>query len=316
MIPVTLNANILVTGASGFIGSHVTGAALAKGHAVTAAVRDRSNMPRLAALADVDRLTVADGYSMGSEEALEKLVGTKDFGAIVHAASNASHNAGLSVDALLHDSVSDVIAICKAAIAFGIPRVVLFGSAIAYGPSTQMHVESEPLVPAQPYGLAKTIVAQIADYFGRQGLAVVELRPFNVYGPGDLPPRLVPYCIECALNGKPAELAGGEQARDFVHVTDLANAALAGANGLLPSGAYNVATGVATPVIEVARMIFEAAGVKPVLKTKTAATRMDTHQILCGSPDKLAGYGVAPQIKLAEGLSQTVAAARVKALAT
>ncbi len=299
-----------MTGASGFIGSHVANAALSKGHAVTAAVRNKSTIWRLLQMDIANQMTIRDGYSCGDEAIMGKLLERSGFDAIIHAASSASRPGAWQAGDLAHDTITDVVSVCNAAIRFGVPRVVLFGSAIAYGRAHEIHDEGEQLVPVQPYGLAKSILSQVAQFFAAQGLIVVELRPFNVYGPLDTPPRLVPYCIQSALCGDTAELAGGDQARDFVHVFDVAKAALAAASGTLPSGAYNVATGIATPVSEVANRIFDAAGVERNIELKSSASRQDTHEVLFGSSAKLASFGLAPEIGLAEGLAMTVAAAR------
>lgn len=302
--------DIVVTGATGFIGAHAVAGAVASGHRVTAAVRNRTGVWRLEALGCSHGVGFVEGFAAGDAAALDRLFAGRRVDAVIHAATGSSRPGERTAGDLLHETIDDIAGLCETAMRHNCPRIVLFGSAIAYGASPKPHREDEPLRPAQPYGLAKAVLGEIGSYYARKGLGVVELRPFNVYGPLDLPPRLVPYCVERALAGEPAELAGGNQKRDFVHVRDVARAALAAAEGELPSGVYNVATGVATPVADVAAMVYAAAGIAPARLARTAAARHDAHESLAGSPEKLAAFGLAPRIALEAGIAEVVRTAR------
>ena len=190
-------------------------------------------------------------------------------------------------------------------------RVVLFGSALCYGPSAEPHAEDEPLQPENDYGLAKTLCAELAAYYNRTEYdRVVELRLFNVYGPDDDPGRLVPYIIQQALENRSIELTSGEQKRDFVYVDDVVDTVLAAGNGDIPAGAYNVATQTPVAVADIARLLISLTGSKSELHLGAVSERSDHHQCLSGRIGRLEAFNLAPKTSLHEGLTATIKACR------
>lgn len=103
------------------------------------------------------------------------------------------------------------------------PRVVMTGSSFEYAPSDLPIPETAPAPGINEYGASKAeACVSVRQRAGR--LACVWVRPFNVYGPGEKQPRILPYLVACATDGVPAEVTAGEQVRDFLHVDDLAEA--------------------------------------------------------------------------------------------
>lgn len=100
-------------------------------------------------------------------------------------------------------------------------RLVMAGSSFEYVPRPRPLSEDDEAGGADEYGSSKAEgCRQVRDSAARLSCAWV--RPFNVYGPGEPLPRLLPYLADCALNGKTAELTEGLQLRDYMHVEDLA----------------------------------------------------------------------------------------------
>lgn len=299
---------VLITGASGFIGSHVARVALAEGMVVHAAVRRRSPGQRLDDLLTVrpGNLTIAEGLDLAVPGSLAGAVGAAPFDAVVHAADGGAQVGQKDASALIRENVANVVELCEASLRHGVRRVVVFGSGLCYASGAHCHGEDEALAPNHPYGMAKALGSMVSAFYARKGLEVVELRPFNVYGPGDLPPRLVPYCIAEALAGRPIALTSGAQARDFVFIGDLVRIALAAVRGDLPAGAYNVATGVGTRVSEVANMIVGITGTASAVALGAINHRSDDHDVLCGNPAKLAALGLAPTTTVQDGLAMTI----------
>jgi nucleoside-diphosphate-sugar epimerase len=101
------------------------------------------------------------------------------------------------------------------------PSVVIAGSGDEYATQARPLTEEDPVFPASPYGISKAAATFCAaTYAAKMPLTV--LRIFNVYGPGERLPRLLPYIVQSARQGNPAELTACEQVRDFVYVRDLA----------------------------------------------------------------------------------------------
>jgi UDP-glucose 4-epimerase len=82
--------------------------------------------------------------------------------------------------------------------------------------------EEDPIRPVSPYGISKAAVTFCAANYAAE-IPVTVLRIFNVYGPGERVPRLLPYIIQNARHGQPVELTACEQVRDFVYARDVAS---------------------------------------------------------------------------------------------
>lgn len=101
------------------------------------------------------------------------------------------------------------------------PRCTLLGSCSEYAVCDGPIPESAPLAPRTPYGRSKVQAAELArTHAGR--LPLLWVRLFNVYGPAESLPRLLPYLVDCARRGLPAEVTAGEQRLDYSHAADAA----------------------------------------------------------------------------------------------
>lgn len=171
--------------------------------------------------------------------------------------------------------------------------------------------ETVLMEPPTTYGAAKVG----AELMGRSiaeeiGVGFVTLRLFNVYGRGENPSRLIPYVAGAVLGGTVAELTSGEQERDFVHVDDVV-AAFEACAGLSPAQptAFNVATGIATRVCDVAVMAAAATGGDvSLLRFGAKPPRLDEPMRVVGDASALArATGWAPRTTVAAGVNDTVA---------
>lgn len=307
------NTRMLVLGASGFIGRHTVQRALEAGWQVDAVAHSSSKKDNFAQAGDgpTDRLRVRSGFDITDHGAVESLVEDRQPDVVVHAAAIGARPGHYATTGIVRDNVvatSILLDVCRSQ---DIGRVVLFGSGVCYGPSLEPHTENEPLQPESDYGLAKTICAEIAAYQNRTGYdRVIELRPFNIYGPDDYPKRLIPYIIAQAMANQPVELTSGEQKRDFVYVQDVVDTVLAAADGEVPAGAYNVATQEPVAVSDVARLIISLVASTSALRLGAVSERSDRHQCLSGRVDRLKALGLAPKTTLRDGLLATIEATR------
>ena len=209
-------SRVLVTGASGFIGGHVCRRLReeeADVHAVSRAVRDSAGV----------RWWQAD---LADADAVAQLVGRIRPGTIYHLAGYSSGSRSLdAVLPSLQDNLVTTVNVLIAAARTECGMVLLSGSLEEPEP-----VAEEP-VPTSPYAAAK----HAASSFGRMfvalnGLPVVNLRPFAVYGPGQVDEtKLVPYVVTSLLRGERPKLSSGTRPLDLVYVEDVADAFLTAA---------------------------------------------------------------------------------------
>jgi UDP-glucose 4-epimerase len=139
-------------------------------------------------------------------------------------------------------------------------RVVLASSAAIYGPPEQLPIEeSHPKRPTTPYGVDKLTADRYASvYADRYGLPTVALRYFNVYGSGQpsTDPGVVAAFVERIQAGDPIHIHGdGAQTRDFVHVADVVRANLLAAETDAVGTAFNIGTGTATSIADLAALL-------------------------------------------------------------
>jgi UDP-glucose 4-epimerase len=171
--------------------------------------------------------------------------------------------------------------------------------------------------PDSPYAISKLASEYYLAYYGRlHGLEHVAVRFGNVYGPRQDPhgeAGVVAIFCNRILDGKPLTIFGdGQQTRDYVYVGDVAQAVWRGATlNLPPAGrvddrSFNIGTGSGTSVIELARLLQQAAGsnAEIVFAPKRAGELQESFLNIDKSRDVL---GWQPQVSLAEGLAKTFA---------
>jgi UDP-glucose 4-epimerase len=176
-------------------------------------------------------------------------------------------------------------------------------------------VESTPKEPDSPYAIAKLAVEHYLSYYTRiHGFDTVVIRFGNVYGPRQDPhgeAGVVAIFCGRLLEGRPLTIFGdGTQTRDYVHVTDVAEAAFRVATVDLPpvkrldDRAFNIGTGSATSVVDLAKELLKGAGADAPIEF--APRRAGELQDSCLSVDKArAVLGWSPRITLAQGLADT-----------
>ena len=238
--------HIVVTGAAGFIGSHLSELLVRRGHAVTGVddftpfydrERKESHLARLVAEPRFD-LHEADVAAPGL---VARCAGAR---AVVHLAGRPGVRGGTPAE-FAHANVETTRAVLAAAAGGGVRRVVLASSSSVYAPAAGPVDEQAPHGPPSEYGRSKARAEAVAGALAaRYGLELVILRLFTVYGPRQRPDMAFARYIESALSGDPMPLFGdGAQVRDFTYVGDAAAAIEAALARGRPGAAYNVAGG-------------------------------------------------------------------------
>jgi UDP-glucuronate decarboxylase len=217
---------VLVTGARGFIGSHVVAALEARGVPVARLVRpvDYHDGDAVAALLQAEAPSV-----------------------LVHCAWRLAPGSAYLGDPANSDEVAASLQLFELAHAAGCGRVVGIGTCLEYEPSSRPVPEDAPLRPRTAYGAGKAALFVAADTWARTvGLSFAWVRLYYPFGPHEAPHRLVPSVINSLLRDERVATTAGEQRRSFLYAADVGDAlaaiALSGVGGPVNVGAQGVLT--------------------------------------------------------------------------
>jgi CDP-glucose 4,6-dehydratase len=308
---------VLVTGATGIVGSAVCRRLVDEGALVVALVLDADPRSELIRSGTLRRLSVVNG-------ALEDL-GAVERAVVVHEVSTVLHlGAQTIVSAARRDPLATFEAnvrgtwhVLEAARRHPdlVRRVVVASSDKAYGASDDLpYRESHPLAGRQPYEVSKSCADLISQsYAATYGVPVAVARCGNIYGPGDLNwSRIVPGTIRALLRGEqPVIRSDGSLVRDYLHVDDVVDAYLRLARALDEPGttgvAYNFSDESPRSVLEVYAATCDAAdasGTEPLVLGQ-ASDELQAQYLDASAARTQLGWK--PQVGLAEGLRSTVA---------
>jgi UDP-glucose 4-epimerase len=229
---------ILVTGGAGYVGAVSVEAFLAAGHEVV--VLDDLSTGHRTAVPEGARLVVGD---YGAPSATASLLSEERIEAILHCAARSLVGESLVEPArYFRDNVAGAISLLEAARETGVDRFVLSSTAAVYGvPDATPIGEDAPLRPINPYGETKRSFEAALDWYARAyGVRSVSLRYFNVAGATDAigedhdpETHLIPAILQAVDAGRRLTLFGddyptrdGTCVRDYIHVSDLADAHL------------------------------------------------------------------------------------------
>lgn len=255
---------ILVTGAAGFIGSHLVDALLERGARVRTldnlVTGKRNNLARC-----LDRIEFVEG-DIRDKETCRRVC--RDVAIVFHQAALGSVPRSMADPATtIEVNVAGTANVFAAAREAGVRRVIYASSSSVYGDSDRLPKrEGEEGKPLSPYALSKSMNEELAAVFGRcYGIDLIGLRYFNVYGPRQDPQgpyaAVVPRFFKAYLSREaPVIFGDGEQSRDFTFVEDAvgANLLAAGVGREACGQSYNIAGGRRTTVNELARLIRDA----------------------------------------------------------
>ncbi|WP_425040529.1 NAD-dependent epimerase/dehydratase family protein [Primorskyibacter sp. S187A] len=247
-------ASVLVTGATGFLGSHLLSALIAAGLRPYALARDPGTLP--------DDCKPVRG-DLTDHDALRAIVQDVKPEIIFHLGARTEPARDPSLNAVMTQvNLGATLALAEAASETRCKRFITTGTAEEYGHQPAPFHEGLPAQPLSPYSASKAAGTVWLQMMHRSlGLPVVMLRPFLIYGPGQLPPKLVPSACGSALKGADFDMTSGTQMRELTYVDDVVAGLLMAAQSEAALGEIiNLGSGTEHSLLEIVSRIYTLAG--------------------------------------------------------
>ena len=300
---------VVVTGAAGFVGSHLCDELVARGHEVVGIDAFTPFYARALKERNVAALRGVRTFSLHERNLLDRIQsaaraaeGRPGLRPRIHGAARAAEGrpglrlglAGVleGADAVCHlagrpgvrggapvlfeaGNVRTTEAVMHSAARAGVRRVLLASSSSVYGPAAHPVREDDPLRPLSPYARSKLRAELVAGRLARRhGLELVTLRYFTVYGPRQRPDMAFARFVRTALEGGEMPLLGdGRQTRDFTYVGDAAEATALALERARPGSVYNVAGGRPLALADALGLLGAALGCEPELAERPPDAR-------------------------------------------
>ena len=305
---------VLVTGAGGFIGSHLVDALVEKGAQVTALVRYTSQN---------DWGMLEERHRNGADGIRVILGDVTDAGCVRKAVEGNEvvfHLAALigipysyeAPESYARTNMLGTLNVLSASLSAGVERVIHTSTSEVYGSAVYTPIdEAHPLQGQSPYSASKIAADKMAEaYFCSFDLPVVTLRPFNTYGPRQSARAIIPTIITQALTSNTIRLGSLDPVRDFTFVTDTVRAFLLAAEKDEAVGkTIHTGSGIGISIGDLARKILLQ--VSPGARIITGDERVrpgksEVMRLVCDSRRAWEALGWRPEVPLDEGLSRTI----------
>ncbi len=303
---------VLVTGADGFIGSHLTQALLAQGCRVRALCIYNS-FNSWGWLDDVRHPNLEIVTGDVRDAAFCRLI-TRDIDTVFHlAALIAIPYSYIAPQSYVDTNISGTLNICQGAMDNGCRRVIITSTSEVYGTAQYVPIdEKHPRQPQSPYSATKIGADAIAlSFYNAFELPVVIARPFNTYGPRQSARAIIPTIISQIADGKREIMVGDlRPTRDFNFVEDTCNGfiELAKTEGIEGED-FNIATGTEISMGDTLNLIAKLMNADVTFTVDEARLRPSNSEVfcLCGDNTKItAATAWRSKISIEEGLRRTI----------
>jgi NAD dependent epimerase/dehydratase len=304
-----------VTGAGGFIGSHLIEALVSQGAIVRAFVRYNSR-------ADTGLLRQLDTEMLSRVEIV--FGDLRDSNAVDSAVKGVSHVFHLGALIAIPYSYRNPVEVAETNIMGtlnilmacrerGVERLIHTSSSEVYGTAKQVPIsEAHPLQAQSPYSASKIGADKLAEsFYNSYDLPVVTLRPFNTYGPRQSSRAVIPTIITQALTSPVVRLGNLDAVRDLTYVSDTVQGFVKVAMAEdVEGGTYNLGTGQEISIRDLAKQIISLCGKNVPIEVDADRLRPEKSEVLrLISDNRLAldSFKWSPQVGLDEGLKWTIA---------
>jgi UDP-glucose 4-epimerase len=297
-------ATIILTGATGFIGSAVLAELNRRKVRTLVLLRPESDRRRLPQLAPENIFV----FSKLDEPGLAEKLREPQPEIFIHCAWRGVSGQERNADFQMSENVPFTLATVELAAVAGCRQWIGLGSQAEYGNANRILDETAPTNPTTLYGKSKLAAGNEAlALCAKKNLAGAWLRIFSTYGPGDHPHWMIPQVIREFLDGRAPQVTKCEQRWDYLFVADAARAIACAADGKV-SGAFNLGSGEAWPLKKIIEIIRTES--KSLVQPTYGAIPYRSDQVMHLQADiaKLrAATGWRPQVSLEKGIQETVA---------
>jgi UDP-glucose 4-epimerase len=300
----------LVTGAAGFIGSHLSAALLDSGATVTGIDCFTDYYPRALKEANLDTVKGRPGFTF-KDAALQSV----DLKALLTGVTHVFHLAGQpgvrkswgnDFDVYIRDNIQATQRLLEAVAGMPIQKYVYSSSSSVYGNDVPLPMREDTyLQPLSPYGVTKLAGEHLGNlYLANHGVQTVSLRYFTVYGPRQRPDMAFHRFLTAVRDGKPITVYGdGEQTRDFTFVSDIVAANLAAAERGRAGSVYNIGGGSRVTLKHVLELIRAVTG-KAVAIQREPEQKGDMRHTYADTSAARRDLDFTPRVALENGLDQ------------
>lgn len=300
-----MGQNILVTGAGGFLGSHICRYFGGLGYKIAAVGRFSSSLQTVNSYPNLWKFS---GMTLPDSRFIN-LVREFQPDLLIHCAGTSSVANSVNQPYQDFQNTVEVVAFTLEVIRKEAPncRYILLSSAAVYGNPNNLPInESAPCKPVSPYGYHKMICEMmVEEYATLYGISTVVLRIFSAYGEGLCRQVVFDLCKKFTSQNENVEVYGtGNESRDFIHVLDIARAIdyiiLNDATGI-----FNIAAGQQTTISELVELLSKAFNSQ---KTILFSGKVKPGDPLNWQADitRLKDFGYEPRVNLAEGVTNYV----------
>ncbi|KAK9153190.1 hypothetical protein Sjap_000670 [Stephania japonica] len=309
--------NILITGAAGFIASHVANRLIRKYPDYKIVVLDKldycSNLKNLLPSRSSPNFKFVKG-DIGSADLVNFLLITESIDTIMHfaAQTHVDNSFGNSFEFTKNNIYGTHVLLEACKVTGQIRRFIHVSTDEVYGETDEDAVvgnhEASQLLPTNPYSATKAGAEMLVMAYGRSyGLPVITTRGNNVYGPNQFPEKLIPKFILLAMRGKPLPIHGdGSNVRSYLYCEDVAEAFEVILHRGEVGHVYNIGTKKERRVIDVAKDMCKLFSMDPDTSIKFVENRPFNDQRYFLDDQKLKNLGWSERTTWEEGLKKTM----------
>ncbi len=300
----------LVTGAAGFIGSHLCEKLLNSGFSVIGVDSFTDYYPKEFKEKNLESLLKAKNFDFIKEDInnldLKRYVANCHY--LFHLAAQAGVRDSWGDNFSIYtrnniESTQKILETCKS---HKLKKIVYASSSSVYGNTPDLPMkETSHLSPYSPYGVTKLAAENLCSlYHKNYGLPVVSLRYFTVYGPRQRPDMAFHKFLKAVGENRPLKIYGsGEQTRDFTYIDDIVKANISAAEKGLPGEIYNLGGGNQKKLSDIFPILSKICG-KKIKTKKIDRQKGDVNHTYASISKAKTDLSYNPQVKLEEGLEQ------------
>jgi nucleoside-diphosphate-sugar epimerase len=301
---------ILVTGAAGFIGSHVAERTLVDGHDVVLLdgftdYYDRASKEANVATAAAHPRATLHELDLRTDDLTPALDGVE---AVIHlAAMPGLPRSWTDMETYTACNLLGTYRLVEAARAADVKRFIQISTSSVYG-TEAVGDETQPLQPVSPYGVTKLAAEQLVlAYVQTFGFPAAILRYFSIYGPRQRPDMAYHKFIEALIDGQSLTVFGdGRQSRSSTFVSDAVEGTIRALSDAAIGEVYNIGGGERVELLEVIKLIGDELRVEPVLQFEAARPGDQRHTGADTGKAKRT-FGYEPTVSPADGLRAQIA---------